>query len=91
MYKIMKGTEVLTVTERPNYVRKQTNGCYVLASEEYATGVVVDGCVYSIDSKLPNRESVSIVFFDNGPSYSAAQQLRADVDYIAIMTGVELV
>ena len=46
MYKIITNTGKTHLTERPNFIRKHENGCFVLTSEATAEGVAYNGIPY---------------------------------------------
>ena len=46
MYKIITHTGETHLTEKPNFIRKHENGCFVLTDEETAEGVAYSGTPY---------------------------------------------
>ena len=46
MYKIIKNTGETHLTEKPNFIRKHENGCFVLTDETAAEGVAYHGTPY---------------------------------------------
>ena len=46
MYKIITNTGETHLTERPNFIRKHENGCFVLTDEAAAEGVAYNGTPY---------------------------------------------
>ena len=46
MYKIITHTGETYLTEKPNFIRKHENGCFVLTDEETAEGVAYNGTPY---------------------------------------------
>ena len=46
MYKIITNTGETYLTEKPNFIRKHENGCFVLTDEETAEGVAYSGTPY---------------------------------------------
>ena len=46
MYKIITHTGKTYLTEKPNFIRKHENGCFVLTDEETAEGVAYNGTPY---------------------------------------------
>lgn len=46
MYKIITHTGETYLTEKPNFIRKHENGCFVLTDEETAEGVAYNGTQY---------------------------------------------
>ena len=46
MYKIITNTGETHLTERPNFIRKHENGCFVLTDKDHADGVAHKGTPY---------------------------------------------
>ena len=46
MYKIITNTGETYLTEKPNFIRKHENGCFILTDEETAEGVAYSGTPY---------------------------------------------
>lgn len=46
MYKIITNTGETHLTEKPNFIRKHENGCFVLTDEVTAEGVAYHGTPY---------------------------------------------
>lgn len=46
MYKIITHTGETYLTEKPNFIRKHENGCFVLTDEATAEGVAYSGTPY---------------------------------------------
>ena len=46
MYKIIMHTGETHLTEKPNFIRKHSNGCFVLTDEATAEGVAYHGTPY---------------------------------------------
>ena len=46
MYKIVTNTGETHLTEKPNFIRKHENGCFVLTDEATAEGVAYHGTPY---------------------------------------------
>ncbi len=46
VYKIITNTGETHLTEKPNYIRKHENGCFVLTDEATAEGVAYNGTPY---------------------------------------------
>ena len=46
MYKIITHTGETHMTEKPNFIRKHENGCFVMTDEETAEGVAYNGIPY---------------------------------------------
>lgn len=98
MYRIIKektGAEIGN-TEKPIFIRKKSNGCYVQTSEAKAQGIAFKGTPYNLFGRegVGADETAMLIEFDGGDASTAlsAQQAqdRADIDFIAMETGVEL-
>lgn len=85
---------VIAIVDEPNYIFKLPNGDYGLANESTATAVNVNGIVYHLDGREEIEgvtETVRVSKVDGGFYLNAnAMQSRADIDFIAMETGVEL-
>ena len=46
MYKIITNTGETHLTEKPNFIRKHENGCFVLTDVNHAQGVAYHGTPY---------------------------------------------
>ena len=46
MYKIITNTGETHLTEKPNFIRKHENGCFVLTDVNHAEGVAYHGTPY---------------------------------------------
>ena len=46
MYKIITNTGETHLTEKPNFIRKHENGCFVLTDEAMAEGVAYNSAPY---------------------------------------------
>ena len=46
MYKIIKPDGVTVTTEKPNFIRVHSNGCYILCPREKAEGIAYNGTPY---------------------------------------------
>ena len=46
MYKIITHTGETHLTEKPNFIRKHENGCFVLTDKDHADGVAYNGTPY---------------------------------------------
>ena len=49
MYKIITHTGEIYLTEKPNFIRKHENGCFVLTDVNHAEGVAYHGTPYLFD------------------------------------------
>ena len=48
MFRITKNGATVGMTESPNYIRQQENGCFALCPEPLASGIVFEGTVYHL-------------------------------------------
>lgn len=55
MYKIMTSAGTFTA-EKPNFIKKHTNGCFVLCKQEEAEGVAYGGTPYLFEDGAMVRE-----------------------------------
>lgn len=96
MYTIFKNSAPLGYTDSPVFIRLQSNGCYGLCKPQEAQGVVFNGTPYHLLGKpdIPGLETVMVVETDGGYAMEKAtkvDQIRADLDFISVMTEVALV
>ena len=70
MYKIITNTGETHLTEKPNFIRKHENGCFVLTDEAMAEGVAYHGTPYlfkdgammcEVDAGELTQESVDLL------------------------------
>ena len=70
MYKIITNTGETHLTEKPNFIRKHENGCFVLTDEATAEGVAYHGTPYlfangticcEVDAGELTQESVELL------------------------------
>lgn len=86
MYKIIKDGAALAMTEAPNYIRQQENGCYALCAAEDAAGIVHAGTVYHLLGR-PSLEGVETVVLeqtDAGAMLVEARQAAEDADALNV-------
>ncbi len=76
MFKITKGGVTVGMTESPNYVRQQENGCFALCPEPMASGIVFEGTVYHLLGRdaLEGAETVVLEETDAGPEIVRANE-----------------
>lgn len=68
MYKIITNTGETHLTEKPNFIRKHENGCFVPTDEAMAEGVAYHGTPYLF------ADGASICEVDGGRMVSSAQE-----------------
>lgn len=91
MYRIIAtdGTEI-GYTEKLNYITVSNSGCFIEATKDNAKGIAYKGVAYSLLGEDINKDNVAVLIqeFDSADKQKV---LQADIDYLAVMTGVELV
>ena len=71
MYKIITYTGETHLTEKPNFIRKHENGCFVLTDEETAEGVAYNGTPYLFN------DGVICCEFDGGAAIQTSKETDA--------------
>ena len=104
MYEIKKDGVTLELQDSLSWVRDQKNGVLISCDEKDGVGILVgsyhkneDGneifqknsVIYSVVGK-PQLRDFEFVEANEIKWYPVSAQQRADIDYVAIMTGVEL-
>jgi hypothetical protein len=69
MYKIQTNTGEVFITEKPNYIRKHKNGCFILTDKSKADGVAYHGTPYLFE------EGTMCYEVDGGDSAGAVEAL----------------
>lgn len=77
MYKLILPDTPPVLTERPNYIKLHSNGCYVLCDETDAEGIAHNGTPYMFE------DGAMVVETDGGT------QLQDMANVINVMLGVE--
>ena len=74
MFRIIKDGASVGMTEAPNFIRQQENGCYTLCPEPEASGIVFEGTVYHLLGRgaLAGVESVVLEETDAGAEITKA-------------------
>lgn len=82
MYKIINDNETMALTETPNYVRLQDNGCFGLCGEPEAQGIVYNGTVYHLLGRpeLEGKETVMLLYTDAGEEIGITNTAIMDAD-----------
>lgn len=97
MYRIIttSGTE-LGLTDSVRYIKKSDAGAFVQATVGEAIGVAYGGVAYNLigHSEIADADTVIVVDAPLGQliaeSEAAASKLQANIDYIAMMSDIEL-
>ena len=89
MYKIITHTGETHLTEKPNFIRKHENGCFVLADEAVAEGVAYNGTPYLF------ADGVIVIEVDVGADILAVKEtesltLELAADHEARLCEIEL-
>lgn len=86
MYKIIKDGSVFALTETPNYIRLQKNGCFGLCNKDRAHGIVYNGTVYHLLGREPleGKETVMLVEEDSGSTIFNTSNALADIDAMTV-------
>ena len=76
MFRITKSGAVIGMTENPNYIRQQENGCFALCPEPLASGIVFEGTVYHLMGRdaLEGVETVMLEETDAGAEITKATE-----------------
>ena len=74
MYKVITNTGKTYLTEKPNYIRKHENGCFVLTDESSAEGVAYNGTPYLFS------DGVICCEFDKGADILEIEKTVSDND-----------
>ena len=76
MFRITKSGAVIGMTEAPNYIRQQENGCFALCPEPLASGIVFEGAVYHLMGRdaLEGVETVMLEETDAGAEITKATE-----------------
>ena len=76
MFRITKGGVTVGMTENPNYIRQQENGCFDLCPEPEASGIVYNGVVYHLLGRDP-LEGVETVMLEETDAGTEITQATA--------------
>ena len=76
MFRITKSGAVIGMTETPNYIKQQENGCFALCPEPLASGIVFEGAVYHLMGReaLDGVETVMLEETDDGMEITKATE-----------------
>lgn len=101
MYRIIKAESgaIIGATEKPRYIYRKSNGCYVETKDENAPGIAFKGVPYNIQDRegVGAEETVILVEFDGGDAVSEVGPIGAQtahnaahIDYLSMMSGIDL-
>ena len=89
MYKIITNTGEIHLTEKPTFIRKHENGCFVLTDVNHAEGVAYHGTPYLF------KDGAQVCEVDAGTDIQASQETEAltlelEADHEARLCNLEL-
>ena len=86
MYKIITHTGETHLTEKPNFIRKHENGCFVLTDEATAEGVAYNGIPYLFADGTVCSTFDSGTLLSTGTDATVLDVIESQVTYTAMMT-----
>ena len=86
MYKIITNTGETYLTEKPNFIRKHENGCFVLTDEATAEGVAYNGTPYLFADGTVCSPFDSGILLSTGTDATVLDVIESQVTYTAMMT-----
>ena len=86
MYKIITHTGETHLTEKPNFIRKHENGCFVLTDEAEAEGVAYNGTPYLFADGTVCSPFDSGILLSTGTDATVLDVIESQVTYTAMMT-----
>ena len=90
MYKIVdvKSGAQIGVTEKPNFIKKSSAGCFVKATEKKAQGVAYQSTAYNLQGRagIGVSDTVALIEFDAG-STVAENSAAIDNLIVAMLEG----
>lgn len=91
MFEIIKDGITLELQDNLSWVRDQNNGVIISCDEKDGVGILSadQSQIYSVVGK-PQLREFEFVEVKEVKWYPISEQQRADIDYVAIMTGVDL-
>ena len=79
MYKIITHTGETHLTEKPNFIRKHENGCFVLTDEATAEGVAYHGTPYLFkDGNIVTEVDIGADLLEAQETEALTLELAAD-------------
>ena len=85
MYKIIKPDGVTVTTEKPNFIRVHSNGCYILCPREKAEGIAYGGTPYLFkDGVIVYEDDGGKTLDDLTAENMALNEHLAETDEVAI-------
>ena len=86
MYKIITHTGETHLTEKPNFIRKHENRCFVLTDEATAEGVAYNGTPYLFADGTVCSPFDSGILLSTGTDATVLDVIESQVTYTAMMT-----
>ena len=86
MYKIITHTGETYLTEKPNFIRKHKNGCFVLTDEAMAEGVAYHGTPYLFADGTVCSSFEYGTLLNTGMDATVLDVIESQVTYTAMMT-----
>lgn len=86
MYKIITHTGETHLTEKPNFIRKHENGCFVLTGKDHAEGVAYNGTPYLFADGTVCSPFDSGILLSTGTDATVLDVIESQVTYTAMMT-----
>ena len=86
MYKIITNTGEMHLTEKPNFIRKHENGCFVLTDEVMAEGLAYNGTPYLFADGTVCTPFDSGILLSTGTNATVLDVIESQVTYTAMMT-----
>lgn len=87
MYAIVHGNEIISICEKPTYIKiKPNTGIYIEATPEEASGIAVAGKVYNLGDKviLEGADSVRVIKDNTGKwiykNYNSLVQTKQELE-----------
>ena len=94
MYQIMENGKPIAYAEEIIYIKMQDNGSYGQATFDEATGIAANGTPYHLEGRpttgVEGLPTVTFEIIDAAQMFAKQEQMRADIDYLSVMLGVEL-
>lgn len=90
MYKIITHTGETHLTEKPNFIRKHENGCFVLTDEAAAEGVAYNGTPYLFADGTVCSPFDFGILLSTGTDATVLDVIESQATYTAMMTGTLL-
>ena len=81
MYKIITHTGETHLTEKPNFIRKHENGCFVLTDKDHAEGVAYHGTPYLFKdgAQVCEVDDYEVVTQEDAKNREAVEQAITDL------------